>query len=83
MTNKLTGVVPNQSATEHFDVDRNCVQQRSDRQQFRPWALVTGASSGIGTEFARQIAAAGINVVLVARQEALLAAVGRILAKDQ
>jgi hypothetical protein len=83
MTNKLTGVAPNQSAAEHFDANRNCVQQRTDRQQFRPWALVTGASSEIGTEFARQIAAAGINVVLVARQEAVLAAAGRSLAKDR
>ncbi|HWH50983.1 MAG TPA: SDR family NAD(P)-dependent oxidoreductase [Gemmatimonadaceae bacterium] len=50
-----------------------------DDHRFGPWAVVTGASSGIGREFARQIAAAGINVVLVARRQALLDDVGREL----
>ncbi len=43
-----------------------------DKARFGPWAVITGASSGIGREFARQIAASGINVVLVARREAML-----------
>ena len=47
-----------------------------DRERFGPWALVTGASSGIGKEFARQIAASGIHVALVGRREPLLRTVG-------
>src|SRR5438477_12890778 len=53
-----------------------------DKTQFGPWALITGASSGIGREFARQIAASGINVVLVARREALLEELERALANE-
>lgn len=53
-----------------------------DSKRFGPWALITGASSGIGREFARQIAASGINTVLVARRQVLLEEAGREFAKE-
>ena len=44
-------------------------------QKFGPWALITGSSSGIGEEFANQVAASGINLVLAARRTAQLEAI--------
>jgi short-subunit dehydrogenase len=46
------------------------------------WALVTGASSGIGTSLARQIAADGMNVVLSARREERLTSLASELERD-
>src|SRR5260370_2314898 len=53
-----------------------------EKTQFGRWALSPGASSGVGREFARRIAASGIKVVLVARREALLEELGRALANE-
>jgi short-subunit dehydrogenase len=53
-----------------------------DKKKFGPWAVVTGASSGIGQEFARQLAASGLHVALVARRLDALEEIGRGIAKD-
>ncbi len=46
--------------------------------RYGPWGLVAGASEGLGEQFARQVAARGLNVILVARRGELL----QVLAKD-
>lgn len=44
-------------------------QARRFRERYGPWAVVAGASAGLGAEYARQLAALGLNILLIARRQ--------------
>ncbi len=52
------------------------------RERYGDWALVTGASSGIGYVFAQKLATSGINLVIAARRIDLLNDLSQQLTKD-
>jgi NAD(P)-dependent dehydrogenase (short-subunit alcohol dehydrogenase family) len=43
--------------------------------KYGPWAVVAGASEGVGLELARKVAAKGVHCILIARREGPLAEV--------
>ena len=52
---------------------------RAFRAKYGPWAVVAGASAGLGAEYAAQLAAAGLDLVLVARRTVELEALAASL----
>ena len=54
----------------------------SVRLNRKPTALVTGASSGMGLEYARQLASAGCSLVMVSNEEEKLSQAAGNLQKE-
>jgi short-subunit dehydrogenase len=52
-------------------------------ERYGPWAVVAGASEGLGAAFAHALAARGLHLVLLARRAELLAAVAEQIRRDQ
>src|SRR5215216_2363249 len=50
-------------------------------QRYGPWAIVAGASEGLGAEYANELARRGLNLILIARREELLQALAKQLSE--
>ncbi|MCB2062516.1 MAG: SDR family NAD(P)-dependent oxidoreductase [Novosphingobium sp.] len=55
------------------------LDKETAKSKYGPWAVIAGASDGTGEHFARELAAMGINLVLSARREPVLRALGEEL----
>lgn len=55
--------------------------QKNFQDRFGPWAVIAGASEGLGAAFAEKLAGQGLNLVLIARREEMLNALAVDLAQ--
>jgi uncharacterized protein len=61
---------------------KNTLKDSRFKSKYGPWALVTGATSGIGQEIAIQLAKRQLNVVLVGRSDTKLNATATLLKRE-
>lgn len=57
-------------------------QPKEFKEKYGPWAVVTGASQGLGSSYAEQLAKKGLNVVVVARNGEKLDKLSKKLQSD-
>lgn len=50
--------------------------------RYGPWAIVAGASEGLGAEFATELAARGLNLVLIARRPPVLEELAEVIRNE-
>ena len=54
----------------------------SFREKYGPWAIISGASEGVGRELARKIAGEGVHCVLIARRQGPLDVLAQEIERD-
>lgn len=58
------------------------IDTKAFKAKYGPWAVITGASDGTGAAYARQLAAMGLNLVLIARRPEPLAELAADLERE-
>ncbi|CAH8530203.1 unnamed protein product [Schistosoma margrebowiei] len=58
-----------------FTLKKWCLSKRKTLRQAGEWAVVTGASSGIGEAYAEELAKEGLNIMLISNDEEQLSTV--------
>jgi uncharacterized protein len=65
-----------------MDGENGSVDRGSFRERYGPWAVIAGASEGMGADYARMLAERGLHCVLVSRRQAALDELAAELERD-
>ncbi|KAH8874938.1 Very-long-chain 3-oxoacyl-CoA reductase [Schistosoma japonicum] len=65
-----------------YTVAKWCFSKRKSLRKAGEWAIVTGASSGIGEAYAEELAKEGLNILLISNDESQLRLVSERLSTD-
>src|SRR6202034_4096950 len=72
MAGALRDAASPRCASRHSGSNQPREQSVTFATKYGPWALVAGASDGVGAAFAAGLAERGVNVVLLARRQGVL-----------